>query len=62
MRHGERVAGEAIADSLSLRDALSGFMAQRRTVLPVVNEKGVAYGALHFADLLREEPADAHPS
>lgn len=62
VRHGERVAGEAIADSLSLRDALSGFMAQRRTVLPVVNEKGVAYGALHFADLLREEPADAHPS
>ena len=62
VRHGGRVTGEAIADSLSLRDALSGFMAQRRTVLPVVNAKGVAYGALHFADLLREEPADAHPS
>ena len=62
VRHGERAKGEAIADSLSLRDALSGFMVQRRTVLPVSNAAGESYGALHFADLLREESADARVS
>ena len=62
VRHGERAQGEAIADSLSLRDALSGFMVQRRTVLPVSNAAGESYGALHFADLLREESADARVS
>ena len=62
VRHGERVGGEAIADTASLRDALSGFMTQRRAVLPVANETGTPYGALYFADLLREESADAPPA
>ncbi|MFP5595169.1 ABC transporter ATP-binding protein [Kluyvera sp. 142486] len=62
VRHGERAEGDAIIASASLRDALSGFMDQRRTVLPVADETGRAYGTLHFADLLREEPGDAHTS
>lgn len=59
VRHGEQADGEAIIATASLRDALSGFMDQRRTVLPVADEAGRAYGTLHFADLLREEPSDA---
>lgn len=54
-RRGERVAGEPLLVSMSLREALSQFVAQRRLVLPVANEKGEVCGALHFADLLREE-------
>lgn len=53
-RRGERVAGEPLHVSMSLREALSQFVAQRRLVLPVANEKGEVCGALHFADLLRE--------
>ncbi|UYW74369.1 ABC transporter ATP-binding protein [Pseudocitrobacter faecalis] len=54
-RRGERVVGEPLHVSMSLREALSQFVAQRRLVLPVANEKGEVCGALHFADLLREE-------
>lgn len=54
-RRGERVAGAPLHVSMSLREALSQFVAQRRLVLPVANEKGEVCGALHFADLLREE-------
>ena len=62
MRHGERAEGEAITAAASLRDALSGFMAQRRTVLPVADAAGRVCGTLHFADLLREELSDAPAS
>ncbi|MEX3019933.1 ABC transporter ATP-binding protein [Kluyvera sp. STS39-E] len=58
-RPDENVQGEPLADTLSLRDALSGFMTQRRTVLPVVDSQGRPCGSLHFSDLLREEPNDA---
>lgn len=54
-RRGERVPGEALRVSMSLREALSQFVAQRRLVLPVMNENDEICGALHFADLLREE-------
>ncbi len=54
-RRDERVAGEALRVSMSLREALSQFVAQRRLVLPVMNENDEICGALHFADLLREE-------
>lgn len=54
-RRGERVVGEPLHVSMSLREALSQFVAQRRLVLPVANEKDEVCGALHFADLLREE-------
>ncbi|KFD01454.1 ATP-binding component of an ABC superfamily osmoprotectant transporter, partial [Kluyvera ascorbata ATCC 33433] len=62
MRHGECAEGEAITATASLRDALSGFMAQRRTVLPVADAAGQVCGTLHFADLLREELSDAPAS
>lgn len=54
-RRDERVPGEPLRISMSLREALSQFVAQRRLALPVVNENGEICGALHFADLLREE-------
>ncbi|CAH6636817.1 ABC transporter ATP-binding protein [Pseudocitrobacter vendiensis] len=54
-RRGERVQGDALRISMSLREALSQFVAQRRLALPVMNENGEISGALHFADLLREE-------
>lgn len=54
-RRDERVAGEALRVSMSLREALSQFVAQRRLVLPVMDENDEICGALHFADLLREE-------
>lgn len=54
-RRAERVPGEPLRVSMSLREALSQFVAQRRLALPVVNENGEICGALHFADLLREE-------
>lgn len=62
MRLGECAEGEAITATASLRDALSGFMAQRRTVLPVADAAGQVCGTLHFADLLREELSDAPAS
>ena len=40
--------------SMTLREALSQFVAHRRDVLPVVDEQGEACGTLHFADLLRD--------
>lgn len=58
-RPGDSAEGEPLAATLSLRDALSGFMTQRRTILPVANSAGSVIGTLHFADLLREEPSDA---
>ncbi|EPK7361466.1 ABC transporter ATP-binding protein [Kluyvera intermedia] len=61
-RPGEHAEGEPLASTLSLRDALSGFMAQRRTILPVANSAGSVMGTLHFADLLREEPSDVPAS
>lgn len=61
-RPGEHAEGEPLVSTLSLRDALSGFMAQRRTILPVADSAGIVFGTLHFADLLREEPSDARAS
>ena len=61
-RPGEHAEGEPLVATLSLRDALSGFMAQRRTILPVADSAGIVFGTLHFADLLREEPGDARAS
>lgn len=47
--------GDALNVAMTLREALSQFVAHRREVLPVVDEQGEACGTLHFADLLREE-------
>ena len=54
-RRGERVVGEPLHVSMSLREVLSQFVAQRRLVLPVMDENDEICGALHCADLLREE-------
>ncbi|WEJ92133.1 MAG: ABC transporter ATP-binding protein [Klebsiella huaxiensis] len=55
LRRDERLAGDALNVAMTLREALSQFVAHRREVLPVVDEQGQACGTLHFADLLREE-------
>ena len=57
VRPDERVEGEPLLISLSLRDALSQFVARGRDVLAVADADGNPRGALHFADLLRKEAA-----
>ncbi|MEZ6878410.1 ABC transporter ATP-binding protein [Enterobacter sp. KBR-315C3_2022] len=53
----DAVAGEPLRAQMSLRDALSAFVARRCEVLPVADEQGVTCGALHFRDLLTGEVA-----
>jgi len=55
VRPGEQVAGEPLDAAMTLRDALSAFVARRCEVLPVANGEGRPCGALHFQDLLRAE-------
>ena len=55
LRRDERLAGDALNVAMTLREALSQFIAHRCEVLPVVDERGESCGTLHFADLLREE-------
>ena len=55
LRHDEHAQGEPLQEAMSLREALSAFVAQQRLSLPVVNAQGEPCGVLHFADLLREE-------
>ena len=52
VRRGEVATGTPIAATLSLREALSAFVAQGVECLPVVDAEGRALGALHFIDLL----------
>jgi osmoprotectant transport system ATP-binding protein len=55
VRSQEQTAGEPLRASMSLREALSLFVARRSEVLPVVNDDGTSCGSLHFSDLLRGE-------
>lgn len=55
VRPGEMVPGEPLDAAMTLRDALSAFVARRCEVLPVANAEGTPYGALWFQDLLRAE-------
>ena len=55
LRPGQRAEGEPLPAALSLREALSQFVARGSEVLPVADADGNALGALHFADLLRGE-------
>ncbi|MGU3523483.1 ABC transporter ATP-binding protein [Enterobacteriaceae bacterium C23F] len=57
VRAQEQIAGEPLRASMSLREALSQFVARRSEALPVINDDGTPCGALHFADLLRGEAA-----
>ena len=43
---------EPIAAAMSLREALSVFVARGSDCLPVVDERGEALGVLHFNDLI----------
>ncbi|CAI0811433.1 Glycine betaine/L-proline transport ATP-binding protein ProV [Serratia quinivorans] len=46
------VEGEPIAAAMSLREALSVFVARGCECLPVTGEQGEALGVLHFSDLI----------
>ena len=56
IRRGEHSAGEPLVAEMTLRDALSMFVARGCDVLPVVTPQGVSCGTLHFRDLLSEMP------
>jgi len=53
VRRGEWLAGEPIAAALTLRDALSQFIARRTDKLPVIDNQQQPLGVLHFGDLLQ---------
>ena len=55
-RRHEQLSGEPLVDEMTLRDALSIFVARGCDVLPVVDAKGGACGTLHFQDLLSPRP------
>lgn len=54
VRRHERRDGEPLGEAMTLRDALSVFVARGCEVLPVVDAQGAACGTLHFRDLLSE--------
>jgi len=54
VRHGQTAQGEPILASMTLREALSIFVARHAQQLPVVDERGQPLGVLHFADLVAE--------
>jgi osmoprotectant transport system ATP-binding protein len=57
MHAGEQAAGTPLAHDASLRDALSQFVMQGASALPVVDaSSGARLGALHFGDLLAPPP------
>ncbi|CND96308.1 ABC transporter ATP-binding protein [Yersinia nurmii] len=58
MRVGERVAGEPILASTSLREALSLFVSRKADRLQVIDELSQPLGVLYFSDLIasQEQP------
>lgn len=54
VRRHEQAGGDALAEEMTLRDALSVFVARGCDVLPVVDQQGIPCGTLHFRDLLSE--------
>ena len=55
-RRHEQLGGEPLVDEMTLRDALSAFVARGCEVLPVVDAQGTTCGTLHFQDLLSSRP------
>lgn len=53
-RRGEWLETSPIAAEMSLREALSLFIARQTDKLPVVDGQGTPLGVLHFGDLLRQ--------
>ena len=56
IRHGEAAAGEPIASSATLREALSMLIARRVERLPVADGEGRLVGAIALADLVQPRP------
>ena len=54
-RQDVAMGGEALQEQMSLRDALSAFVARQCEVLPVKDAAGAPCGTLHFRDLLAGE-------
>ena len=50
-----QIVGEPLHDGMSLRDALSAFVARQCEVLPVADGQGTPCGTIHFRDLLAGE-------
>lgn len=50
-----QIVGEPLHDGMSLRDALSAFVARQCEVLPVADGQGTLCGTIHFRDLLAGE-------
>ena len=57
-RRGEWLEAEPIAATLTLREALSQFIARRTDKLPVVDQHHQPLGVLHFSDLLRQRESN----
>lgn len=55
VRRNVQTEGEPLVETMSLREALSHFIARRTQALPVATTQGIRCGTLYFADLLREE-------
>lgn len=55
LRPQEAAAGEPLQTSMTLREALSAFVAHQSEVLPVNDTQGNPCGVLYFRDLLRVE-------
>ena len=53
-RRGEWLDTPPVAAEISLREALSQFIARQTDKLPVVDAQGTPLGVLHFSDLLRQ--------
>ncbi|MCU5772914.1 ABC transporter ATP-binding protein [Erwiniaceae bacterium BAC15a-03b] len=53
-RRGEWLEAEPVAADISLREALSLFIARQTDKLPVVDQQQKPLGVLHFIDLLRQ--------
>ncbi|WP_338562396.1 ABC transporter ATP-binding protein [Erwinia sp. E_sp_B04_7] len=53
-RRGEWLEGEAIPEEMTLREALSQFIARQTDRLPVTDKQQQPLGVLHFADLLQQ--------
>ena len=62
LRHEPPVDGEPLRDDMSLREALSAFVARQCDVLPVCDVQGQHCGTLHFRDLLRVEASGDVPA
>ena len=56
IRHGEAAAGEPIASSASLREALSMLIARRVERLAVADGEGRLVGVIALADLVKPQP------